>query len=131
MCGPLEKKKKKKKKGEVDDILENEQKYTQNTTDIDEAIDDLTEHGPPQHACIGTRQLQLQQNSKHEGAEEMRRIEQEDLDANAALFQQQSASLLQSFDLETNRELIPPDKYCEVMKGLNTKQRQAVNFHRM
>ena len=27
------------------DILENEQKYTQNATEIDEAIDDLSEHG--------------------------------------------------------------------------------------
>ena len=52
------------------------------------------------------------------------------MDANAALFQQQSAPLLQRFDLETNRELIPPDEYRELMRGLNTKQRQAVNFHR-
>ena len=60
----------------------------------------------------------------------MRNIEQEDLDANAALFQQQSAPLLQRFALETNRELIPPDKYRQLMRGLNIKQRQAVNFHR-
>ena len=32
------------------DILENERKYSQSATEIDEAIDDLTEHGPPQHA---------------------------------------------------------------------------------
>ena len=55
----------------------------------------------------------------------MRNIEQEDLDANAARFQQQSALLLPRFALETNRELIPPDKYRELMRGLNTKQRQA------
>ena len=30
------------------DILENERKHSQNATEIDEAIDDLTEHGPPQ-----------------------------------------------------------------------------------
>ena len=54
----------------------------------------------------------------------------EDLDTNAALFPQQSAPLLQGFDLETNRELIQPDKYRELMRGLNTKQRQTVNFHR-
>ena len=52
------------------------------------------------------------------------------MDANAALFQQHSAPLLQRFALETNRELIPPDKYRELMRGLNTKQRQAVNFNR-
>ncbi len=60
-------------------------------------------------------------------AEGMRNIEQA---ANAALLQQQSAPLLQRFALETNRELIPPDKYRELMRGLNTKQRQAVNFNR-
>ena len=27
-------------------------------------------------------------------------------------------------------ELIPPDQYRELMRGLNIKQRQAVNFHR-
>ena len=60
----------------------------------------------------------------------MRNIEQEDLDANAAVFQQQSATLLHGYALETNREIIPPNKYRELMRGLNTKQRQAVNFHR-
>ena len=32
------------------DILANERKYSQNATLINEAMDDLTEHGPPQHA---------------------------------------------------------------------------------
>ena len=60
----------------------------------------------------------------------MRHIEQEDLDANAALFQQQAAPLLQRFDLETNRELIPPDKHRELAhERTRQKQRQAVNFH--
>ena len=61
----------------------------------------------------------------------MRTIEQEDLDANASLFQQQQITpLLQRFSLETNRDLSPPDQYCELMRGLNIKQRQIVNFHR-
>jgi hypothetical protein len=113
-----------------DDILENEQKYTQNATEIDEAIDDLTEHGPPQHAWdqVAPGAAEQQAQAQAEGAEEVRHIEQEDLDANAALFQQQSTPLLQRFALETNRELIPPDKYRELMRGLNTKQRQVVNF---
>ena len=34
----------------IEDILENEQKYMQNATEIDQAIDHLTKHGPPQHA---------------------------------------------------------------------------------
>ena len=115
----------------IDDILGNEQKYTENATEIDDAIDDLTEHGPPQHAWDQVAPGAAEQaQAEAEGAEEMRHIEQENLDANAALFQQQPAPLLQRFDLETNRELIPPDKYRELMRGLNTKQKQAVNFHR-
>ena len=60
----------------------------------------------------------------------MRTIEQEDLAVNASLFQQQQTTLLQRFSLETNRELISLDEYHEFMRGLNTKQRQIVNFHR-
>ena len=46
------------------------------------------------------------------GVEEMRTIEQVDLDANASLFQQQRTTPLQIFSLETNRALIPPDENC-------------------
>ena len=61
----------------------------------------------------------------------MSTVEQEDLDANASLFQQQQTTpLLQRFSLEGNRELIPPDQYRKLVRGLNTKQRQIVNFHR-
>ena len=60
----------------MDHILESERKYTQNATEIDEAIDDLTEHGPPQHAwdqvAAGTAEQQAQ--AEAEGTEEMRRI---------------------------------------------------------
>ena len=117
----------------IEDILENEWKYTQNATEIDEAIDDLTEHGPPQHAWdqVAPGAAEQQAQAQAEGVEEMRTIEQEDLDANASLFQQQqTAPLLQRFSLETSRELIPPDLHHEFMRGLNTKHRQIVSFHR-
>ena len=116
----------------IDDVFENEQKYTQNAIEIDEAIDDLTEHGPPQHAWdqVAAGAAEQEAQAEVEGAEEIKRIEQEDLDANAALIQQQQTTPLQRFAMETNRERIPPDKYRELMRGLNTKQRQAVNFHR-
>ena len=61
------------------------------------------------------------------GVEDMRTIEQEDLDANASLFQRQRTTpLLQRFSLKINRALIPPDD----SRGLDTKQRQIVNYHR-
>ena len=62
-------------------------KYAQNAIESDEAIDDLTEHGPPQHACMGPGAAERAQ-AEAEEAKEMRHIEQEDLDANAALIQQ-------------------------------------------
>ena len=110
-----------------------DKKDSQNATEIDEAIDDLTEHGPPQHAWdqVAPGAAEQQAQAQAEGAEEMITIEQEDLDANASLFQQQQTTpLLQRFSLEINRALIPPDEYRQLMRGLNTKQRQIVNYHR-
>ena len=48
-----------------------------------------------------------QAQAEAQETEEMRNIEQEDIDANAALFQQELAPLLQRFALVTNRDLIP------------------------
>ena len=117
----------------VDDILENDRKYSQNTSEIDEAMDDLTEHGPPQHAWdqVAPGAAEQQALAEAEGTEEVHTIEQEDLDANAQLFRrQQTTPLLQRFGMETNRQLIPPDQYRELMRGLNIKQRQVVSYHR-
>ena len=115
----------------LDDVLENERKYTRNAAEIDKVIDDLTGHGPPQHAWDQVAPGAAEQQAQAQvGVWEIRIIEQEDLDANASLFQQQqTTSLLQRFGLETNRELIPPDQYRELMRSLNIKQRQIVSFH--
>ena len=117
----------------IDDILENERKYTQNATEIDEAIDDLTEHGQPQHAWdqVAPGAAEQQAQAEAEGSEELRTIEQEDLDANATIFQQQQTTpFIERFNVEASRELIPPDQYRELMRGLNSKQRLVVNYHR-
>ncbi len=83
-----------------DAILANEQKFSHNATLINEAMDDLTEHGPPQHAWdqVAPGASEQQAHDQAEGVEEMQRIEQEDLDANAQIFQQQqTAPLLRRF----------------------------------
>ena len=92
-----------------DVILANERKYSHNATLINEAVDDLTEHGPPQHAWD-----QVAPGDQDEGIEVERGIEQEDLDANARLIQQQqqhSTPLLQRFTAESSRELLSPEEY--------------------
>ena len=58
-------------------------------------------------------------------------LEQEDLDANAEIFHRQpSAPLLQRFSAEANKDLLSPEEYRTLMRGLNTKQRKVVAFHR-
>ncbi len=118
-----------------DVIFENERKYSHNATLINEAVDDLTEHGPPQHAWDQVAPGAAEQHARDqaEGVEEERSIEQEDLDANARMLQQQQQSstpLLQRFTAETNRELLSPEEYRAAVRGLNKKQRQVVMFHR-
>lgn len=116
-----------------DDILANEQKFSHNATLINEAMDELMEHGPPQHAWdqVAPGTSEQQARDQDEGIEEMHSIEQEDLDANAQILQQQqTVPLLQRFSAEINRELLPPDEYCAMMRELNCKQKQVVDFHR-
>ena len=118
-----------------DDILATERKYSVNAALIGEAMDDLHEHGPPQHAWDQVAPGAAEQDARQraEGVEEERSIEQEDLDANAHLFQLQQAStpLLQRFTAETNRELLSPEEYRAAIRGLNCKQRQVIMFHRL
>ena len=84
-------------------------RLSQNATLISEAMDDLTEYGPPRHAWD---QVALGAGENHardeaEGMEEERHIEQEDLDANANLQQEQgNTSLLQHFTAESSRQLM-------------------------
>ena len=117
-----------------EDILTNEKKYSQNATLIGEAMDDLSEHGPPQHAWDQVAPGTAEQNARDraEGVQEERRIEQEDLDTNARIHEQQqhSTPMLQRFTAETNRKLLSPDEYRAAVRGLNDKQRQVIMFHR-
>jgi DNA replication protein DnaC len=116
-----------------DDIVVNELKFSHNATLINEAMDDLTKRGPPQHAWdqVAPGASEQQARDQAEGIEEVQNIEQEDLDANAQIFQQQQTTpLLQRFNAETNRELMPADQYRAMMRGLNCKQKQVVSFHR-
>ena len=116
-----------------DDVMINEHRYSRNASVIDDAVGHLNEHGPPQHAwdqlAPGTEEQEV--HDRAQGVEDERSIEQEDLDANAQMFQQQqSAPILQRFTSETNRRLMSPEEYRAQIRQLNTKLRQVINFHR-
>ena len=116
----------------ADAILAIEQRYSQNASLIGDAIDDLNEHGPPQHAwnMVAPGTAEQQARDQDEGVQVERDIDQEDLDANAQLVEQRSAPLLQRFTMETSRDLLSPEEYRDAMRGLNSKQRQVVMYHR-
>lgn len=61
--------------------------------------------------------------------ETLTHIEQEDVDANATMFLKQPPAFFQRFNLEINRELMLPEKYRKLMIGLNTKQKQILDYH--
>lgn len=83
-------------------------------------MDNLSEHGPPEHAW----------NMVAPGTAEQQARDQEDLDANSHLLGQHSSSLLQRYTMEAGKELLSPDEYRATMRGLNSKQRQVVMYHR-
>ena len=94
----------------ADAILAIEQQYSQNASLIGDAIDDLNEHGPPQHAwnMVAPGTAEQQARDQDEGVQVERDIDQEDLDANAQIVEQRSAPLLQRFTMETSRDLLSP-----------------------
>ena len=106
---------------------------SQNATLNSEAMDDLTEYGPPRHAWdqVAPGAGENHARDEAEGMEEERHIEQEDLDANANLQQEQgNTSLLQRFTAESSRQLMSSEEYRTALRNLNNKQRQVVMFHR-
>lgn len=97
-----------------DDAMANEQQYSHNASIIDEAYDQLHRQGPPQHAwdqlAPGTEDQQAR--DRNEGVEDLTSMNQEDLDANADMFQRQrTAPVLQRFTSETAQELMSLEEY--------------------
>ena len=117
----------------AEEILAVELKYSQNASVIGDAMDDLTEYGPPEHAWdqVAPGAAEQQVRDQDEGFQIERDIEQEDLDANSRLLQEtQSTPLLQRYTVETGRDLLTPEEYRAAIRGLNSKQRQVVMYHR-
>lgn len=120
----------------ADIIHENEKKFTDNLGLIDDAIHSNAVNGPPEHvwANIAPEAEHANMQDKDEGVEVERVIEQEGLDANAAMVQRGSCDnacdLAAWYKAETEKTLIVPAEYRKMMRSLNAKQRQIVCYHR-
>ena len=79
----------------------------------------------------GAEHVNLQDRNEELNVE--RNIEQEDVDANAHLFQGQNENahdLISRYEIEERREVLSPAEYRKMMRSLNDEQRQVVFYHR-
>ena len=110
-------------------MVDNESKYCQ--ADVENV--ELDEGGPPEHVWnpIAPNSEYNRAQSQAEGPESLTEVSEEDLQANANLLTSSiSNGLHVRFESAANKLEIPADEYRKLLRGLNTKQRQIVLFHR-
>ena len=117
-------------------IQKNESWFTENMELIDQAIHENSVNGPPEHmwADIAPGNEHENQQDRDEGIQVERDIEQEDLDANAAMINGPNPDMISDvgarYQAEADKKLIPPKEYRGLIRSLNTKQRDVVFYHR-
>ena len=120
----------------LDQITANEEKFNENLELIDDAIAQNADNGPPEHAWAN-----IAPETEHrrliddvEGTEVLRDMEQEDLDANAAMFQNPRSvhpgEISARYDAQLRKDILQPKEYRSMVRGLNVKQREVVFYHR-
>ncbi|XP_066265421.1 uncharacterized protein [Branchiostoma lanceolatum] len=113
--------------------------YTVKKTGLRQALNDVHEMGPPEHAwdmlAPGAQQQQAEQEA--EGVHTNRNIDPEDLQHNPDLHDESNqsnmdryAELHARYTAEAKKSLLTPDEYREMMRTLNSKQRGIVDYHR-
>ena len=117
----------------LDEITENEQRYTKNGPTFEEAVQDLNDYGPPLHAFdkVAPNAEQQRLEDEVEGFVEERHLDQQDLDENEKLIQGRSdRGVSHRFDTQVDTNILSSDDYCKKMQQLNEKQRKIVGYHR-
>ena len=120
----------------LDQITANEEKFNENLELIDDAIAQNADNGPPEHAWanIAPETEHRRLLDEVEGSEVLRDMEQEDLDANAAMFQnprsEHQGELSARYDAQLRKDILQPKEYRSMVRGLNVKQREVVFYHR-
>ena len=110
-------------------VVANERQYTQ------ECVDEirLSDNGPPQHAWdqLAPSTEANRAQSLAEGSESLTELSDQDLVDHANMFSSSTTSTLHTrFESAANKHEIPADEYRALLRGLNTKQKQLVMFHR-
>ena len=123
-------------RGVLEQIITNEEKFNENMELIDDAIAQHADNGPPEHAwaSIAPETEHRRIIDEVEGTEVLRDMEQEDLDANAAMFQnprsEHPGEISARYDGQLRKDILQPKEYRSMVRGLNVKQREVVFYHR-
>ena len=110
-------------------VVANENRYTlSNIEDIE-----VDENGPPQHAWdqVAPSTEANRAQCEAEGPETLTELSEQDVRDNSEMFTSTTTSSLHvRYEGVANRGEIPPEEYRKLLRGLNSKQKQIVMFHR-
>lgn len=116
----------------VSEITTNEKKYTVEEVEHIDFHDD-----PPQHVwdSIAPTTEHNRGCDHDEGTTNLRDLEREDIAEMSNNNDDQCSSthtsaILSRFDIAVNSDIIPPEEYRSLFRGLNKKQREIILFHR-
>ena len=115
----------------------NEAMFCVNGNEVDEAYDNLQQNGPPDDAWdviapnIGFEQAE----QVCEGFVEERQLPEEDIVENIDIVSNHvqnhpQSDVLARFSEEMDKALMSPAEYAQMVRCLNSKQRQFLNFHK-
>ena len=112
-------------------VIENENKYT--NEDIENV--NVDDDNRPEHAWCQIAPSTEASNAQaaEQGVETLTELAEQDLIDNASLVQGSttgSGGLSVRYEGAANPAVIPPDEYRELMRGLNSKQRAMITYHR-
>ena len=120
----------------MDQLKEQESKFTANLASTYHAMEIMDQHGPPEHAWdnIAPENEHNELMDRAEGFEEERPMLADDLDANQALFEgpasNENREITSRFDIEAEKNILTPSEYREMMRHLNKEQRQIIMYNR-
>ena len=109
-------------------VHQNEQKYT-----LEEVENvQIDEDSRPEHAWCQLAPTTEHSNSNalEQGVETLTELSEEDLVDNANLLNSNTSGLSVRFESAANPQVIAPDEYRKLMRGLNAKQRAMIMYHR-
>ena len=121
----------------MNQLKEQESKFTANLASTYHAMEMVDHHGPPEHAwdIVAPENEHNELIDRGEGVEEERPMLAEDLDANKAWFEgptiNENREIMARFDVESEKNLLKPSEYREMMRHLNKEQRQIIMYNRI